>query len=320
MNRMHPSCREIEPDLVAVAIGEAAPARAQVVEAHVSRCAPCRDELRQYRAVEGLVGDLRRAPVPAADPTLARAQLESRLADLKSRLVSFGIFSSPLGPILIGRSERGVSMVEYLPSEAATSSRLARLAGADAVENEGAADSLFRDVLDYLGGRRTRFDWSLDLRWARSDFQRRVLEATSRLPYGAVTSYAHIARDIGAPTATRAVAQALRWNPIPIAIPCHRVIGSSGGLTGYAGSKVTLKQQLLALEGVPVAGGGAGHVERRAMYVRYLAETEYCVPTCGALASTPLSELTLFGSRERAEAVGLAPCTSCRPDLHPISA
>jgi O-6-methylguanine DNA methyltransferase len=320
MNRMHPSCREIEPDLVAVAIGEAPPATAQVVEAHVSRCAPCRDELRQYRAVEGLVGDLRRAPLPAADPTLARAQLESRLADLKSRLVSFGIFSSPLGPILIGRSEQGVSMVEYLESEAAASSRLARLAGANAVENEGAADPLFRDVLDYLGGRRTRFDWPLDLRWARSDFQRRVLEATARLPYGAVTSYAHIARDIGAPTATRAVAQALRWNPIPIAIPCHRVIGSSGGLTGYAGSKVTLKQQLLALEGVPVAGGGAGHVERRAMYVRYLAESEYCVPTCGALASTPLSELTLFGSRERAEAVGLAPCTSCRPDLHPISA
>ena len=320
MNRMQPSCREIEPDLVAVATGEAAPATAQVVEAHVSRCAPCRDELRQYRAVEGLVGDLRRAPLPAVDPTLARAQLESRLADLKSRLVSFGIFSSPLGPILIGRSEHGVSMVEYLESEAAASSRLARLAGADAVENEGAAASLFRDVLDYLGGRRTRLDWPLDLRWARSDFQRRVLEATSRLPYGAVTSYAHIARDIGAPTATRAVAQALRWNPIPIAIPCHRVIGSSGDLTGYAGSKVTLKQQLLALEGVPVAGSGAGHVERRAMYVRYLAESEYCVPTCGELPSTPLSELTLFGSRERAEAVGLAPCTSCRPDLHPISA
>jgi len=320
MNRMPPMCREIEPDLLAVATGEAAPARAEVVEAHVSRCAPCRDELRQYRAIEGLVADLRRAPLAAADPTLARAQLESRLADLKTRLVSFGVFSSPLGPILIARSEQGVSMVEYLPSETAARSRLARLAGANAVEDEAGTEGLFRDVLDYLGGRRTRFEWSLDLRWARSDFQRRVLDATSRLPYGAVTSYAHIARDIGVPTATRAVAQALRWNPVPIAIPCHRVIGSSGDLTGYAGSKVSLKQQLLALEGVPVAVGGAGRVERRAMYVRYLAEAEYCVPTCGVLATTPLSELTLFGSRERAEAIGLAPCTSCRPDLHPIPA
>ena len=320
MNRIPPTCREIEPDLLAVATGEAAPARAQAVEAHVSRCAPCRDELRQYRAVEGLVADMRRAPLPAADPTLARAQLESRLADLKSRLVSFGIFSSSLGPILIARSEQGVSMVEYLESETAVSSRLARLAGENAVEDEAGTEALFRDVLDYLGGRRTRFEWPLDLRWARSDFQRRVLEATSRLPYGAVTSYAHIARDVGVPTATRAVAQALRWNPVPIAIPCHRVIGGSGDLTGYAGSKVPLKQQLLVLEGVPVAVGGAARIERRAMYVRYLTEPEYCMPTCGELASTPLSELTLFGSRERAEAVGLAPCASCRPDLHPISA
>jgi O-6-methylguanine DNA methyltransferase len=135
-----------------------------------------------------------------------------------------------------------------------------------------------------------------------------------------VTSYGHIAAEIGAPTATRAVAQALRWNPVPIAIPCHRVIGGSGDLTGYAGDKVTLKQRLLALEGVPVVTHGALQVERRAMYVRHQVDTEYCVPTCGSLASMPLTKLTLFGSRQTAEAAGLAPCASCRPDLHPISA
>ncbi len=235
-------------------------------------------------------------------------------------MVSFGLFESPLGPILIARSELGVSMVEYLESRATAPSRLAHLAGTDAVESQVQTESLYRELLDYLQGRRTRLDWTLDLRWARSDFQRRVLEATARLPYGAVTSYGHIAREIGAPTANRAVAQALRWNPVPIAIPCHRVIGSSGDLTGYAGDKVSLKQRLLALEGVPVLTHGALSVERRAMYVRFLAETEYCVPTCGSLPTTPLAELTLFGSRERAEAAGLAPCAACRPDLHPISA
>jgi methylphosphotriester-DNA--protein-cysteine methyltransferase len=64
----------------------------------------------------------------------------------------------------------------------------------------------------------------------------------------------------------------------------------------------------------------AVRVERGAMYVRYQAEREYCVPTCGALPTTPLAELTLFGSRERAEAAGLSPCGACRPDLHPIHA
>lgn len=320
MSRIQPTCRDIEAELVAVGTGEAPPATVRVVEAHVAGCAPCRDELREYRALEGLVTDLRRAPSPAADPALARAELESRLADLRRRLVTFGIFSSPLGPILIARSGEGVSMVEYLESQAAATSRLARLAGVDAVEDETETEALYRDLLDYLEGRRTRLDWPLDLRLASSDFQRRVLQVTSRLPYGAVTSYAHIARDIGAPAATRAVAQALRWNPVPIAIPCHRVIGSSGDLTGYAGNKVSLKQRLLALEGVPVTAGRALQIERRAMYVRYLAQSEYCLPTCGELESTPLAELTLFGSRAGAEAAGLAPCTDCRPDLHPISA
>jgi methylated-DNA-[protein]-cysteine S-methyltransferase len=321
MSRLRPTCREIEPDLVAVAAGEAASPAVQVVAEHVASCAPCRDELERYRLVEGMVADLRRAPLSGTDSTLARAELSSRLADLRSRLVSFGIFSSPIGPVLIARSEQGVSMVEYLESPAAAGSRLARLAGADVVEDETRTEGLHRDLLDYLAGRRTELEWPLDLRWVRGDFQRRVLRATSELPYGAVTSYARIARVIGAPKATRAVAQALRWNPVPIAIPCHRVIGSSGDLTGYAGNKVGLKQRLLTLEGVRTADTRtAPRVERRAMYVRYETETEYCVPTCGALASTPLAELTLFGSRERAEAAGLSPCASCRPDLHPISA
>jgi metal binding Ada-like protein len=96
------------------------------------------------------------------------------------------------------------------------------------------------------------------------------------------------------------------------------VIGSSGDLTGYAGNKVGLKQRLLTLEGVPVAGDGALHVERQTMYVRYQTLSEYCLPTCGSLPSTPLAELTLFGSRLRAEAAGLTPCSDCRPDLHPL--
>jgi len=313
------TCREIEPDLVAVAAGEAAPPAAREVEEHIATCPPCREELAQYRVVEGLVADLRHAPTSGADATLARAQLESRLADLRSRMVAFGLFSSPLGPILIARSEIGVSMVEYLESEAVAPSRLARLAGANAVESQAQTEALYRELDEYLRGRRTHLEWPLDLRWVRSGFQRRVLDATAQLPYGAVTSYGHIARAIGAPSATRAVAQALRWNPVPIAIPCHRVIGSAGALTGYAGDKVDLKQRLLSLEGVPVVTHGAGRVERRAMYVRYLGEHEYCVPTCGELATMPLAELTLYGSREHAEAAGLAPCSSCRPDLHPIS-
>ena len=317
MTRAYPTCRDIEAELVAVGAGEAPPPAVALVEAHVADCPECRKELGRYRTIDRLVGDLRRAP--ASDPALARAELETRLADLRRRLISYGIFSSPVGPLLIGRSEEGVVMVEYLSSPAAAASHLTRLEDVDAIEDEGATRPLYRDLLDYFDGRRTQFEWPLDLRLAGSEFRRRVLQATYALPYGAVTSYAHIAREIGMPTGSRAVAQALRRNPIPIVVPCHRVVGSSGDLVGYAGNKIGLKQRLLTLEGVPVKAEGALHVERRAMYVQYHAERAYCLPTCGALPTTPLAELTLFGSRERAESVGLTPCSDCRPDLNPLA-
>jgi len=320
MSRTQPTCREIEPELVAMGVGEAPPATVRIVEEHIAGCPECRDELGRYRALDGLVADMRHAPMPAVDPSLARAELESRLADLRRRLLTFGVFTSPLGPILIARSIEGVSMVEYLESHAAAASHLARLAGVDAIEDESETRALYQDLLEYLEGRRHRLGWPLDLRLASSDFQRRVLQVTSQLPYGAVTSYGHIAREIGAPTSTRAVAQALRRNPLPIVIPCHRVIGGTGDLVGYAGNKVGLKERLLTLEGVPVAGAETLHVQRNAMYVRYQAGEEYCLPTCGELPSTPLSELTLFGSREHAEDVGLTPCSSCRPDVNPMPA
>ena len=89
-------------------------------------------------------------------------------------------------------------------------------------------------------------------------------------------------------------------------IPCHRVIGSDGDLVGYAGKRVELKQRLLAVEGVNArpAGDHDFKVHREAMYTLMNGEVEYCLPTCGSLAERPLSELTLFGTRERAEAAG----------------
>ncbi|HYB42784.1 MAG TPA: zf-HC2 domain-containing protein, partial [Candidatus Methylomirabilis sp.] len=166
MSRAFPTCREIRPELVAVGSGEGTPRAARLVEEHVAECPPCREELRQYHAIEGMVADLRRVPLRGADPALARAELESRLADLRSRLVAFGIFPSSLGPLLIARSGEGVSMVEYLESEVAAASRIRRLVGRDAVEDATQTEAFYRDLLEYLGGRRTRLDWPLDLRWA----------------------------------------------------------------------------------------------------------------------------------------------------------
>ena len=316
------SCREIEADLVAAATGDAEAGAARRVERHIDSCAACRGEFHRYREIDGVVGTLRRAPTVAVESvTRAREGLESRLAELRSRLVSYRIFSSPLGHILIARSEHGVSLVEYLGGRSdLAASRLSRVSGVEPQEDGADIESLFRELLEYLRGDRTRLEWALDLRLARSDFHRAVLRATAAVPYGAVTSYSGIAAEIGKPAAQRAVAQALRWNPLPIVVPCHRIIGSSGALTGYSGNKIELKRELLGVEGIRAVGAREAHVARQALYhYERNEQREYCLPTCGDIARRPIGRVTLMATRDLAESLGLVPCTSCRPDLHPLA-
>ncbi len=115
------------------------------------------------------------------------------------------------------------------------------------VEPSGAGHRDYqRQLTEYLEGRRRAFDLPLEL--YGSEFQKEVWRAVERVPYGYTASYGEIASLIGRPKASRAVGAANGANPLPIVIPCHRVIGSDGSLTGYGGG-VALKRRLLALEG-----------------------------------------------------------------------
>ncbi len=249
-------------------------------------------------SLEQAIGTLR---VPSVDVEVARSRqrIEAGLADLRRRLLVARVFDSPLGPILIARSEEGVTLIEYLEHAGASlHSRLAKAAGVQIVEDGSDVEALYRELLEYLEGKRTRLDWPLDLRLARSDFQRAVLRMTAAIPYGAVTSYAGLAGEVGKPSAARAVAQALRWNPLPIVVPCHRIVGADGALVGYAGNKVDLKERLLAAEGVRTVAGQAGpQIDRRLMYVSYPAEPSYCLPSCAWLTTLEQPQrLRYFGS------------------------
>jgi methylated-DNA-[protein]-cysteine S-methyltransferase len=322
MTRKPNVCLDLEPDLVAAATGDAESGAARRVERHIDSCGACRREFDRYREIDGAVGVLRRASA-ASGEARAREGLESRLADLRSRLVSYRVFPSPLGHILIARSEHGVSLVEYLHRGTdLRASRLSRVAGVELQEDGAEVETLHRELLEYLRGDRTRLEWPLDLRLARSDFHRAVLRATAAIPYGAVTSYAGIAAEIGKPAATRAVALALRWNPLPIVVPCHRIVGTSGALTGYSGDRVGLKRELLAVEGIQAKGKRSDSRVARDTLYHYEAndQHEYCLPTCGDIARHPIGRVTLLASRALAGSLGLVPCASCRPDLHPLAA
>jgi O-6-methylguanine DNA methyltransferase len=316
-------CDRLEPDLLATAAGEVQPEVAERVEGHVRACASCRDDLRDYRAIEGALGEVRSAEPRAHSGEVAasRERLESRLLDARSRILGYRVVPSPFGDILIARSELGIALIEYLDRVSSRDlHRLAEREGIELVEGGREIDALGHELVDYLGGRLSRLPWPLDFRLARSPFQRAVMEKTAGIPRGAVVSYTHLARDLGRPRAVRAVAQALRHNPLPIVVPCHRVIGASGSLVGYAGGETGRKERLLTLEGVPVVRGPRDYeINRDRMYVLMPGDREYCLPTCPSPEAVATRAPTFFASRQQAEAVGLEPCTTCRPDLHALA-
>ena len=147
--------------------------------------------------------------------------------------------ASPLGELVVVADDDGVTAI-HLPGD-----EVALPAGA--VEGGAVADRAAAQLGEWFDGRRERFD--LPLAPIGTDFQRRVWAALEDVPYGATATYGDIARAIGQPTATRAVGAANGRNPIPIVVPCHRVVGADGSLTGYSGgSGLTTKRWLLGFE------------------------------------------------------------------------
>ena len=115
----------------------------------------------------------------------------------------------------------------------------------DTGERNELTDNVYRQLTEYFDGKRTSFDFPYELRG--TDFQKKVWAELCKIPYGCTKSYKEIAIAVGNPAAYRAVGMANHRNPIAIAVPCHRVIGSDGSMTGYA-SGIDMKKRLLMLE------------------------------------------------------------------------
>jgi len=156
---------------------------------------------------------------------------------------------TPLGPLWIAVGAQGLVAIEYESSEESLRAYLAKLGGHPVRASQPVAAAV-EQVRLYLLGETRAVDLPVDLSHL-TPFQRRVLEEARRVPRGQVRTYAHIANSIGNPKAVRAVGQALRRNPIPIVVPCHRIVASDGTLGGYGGKlRDQRKLSLLKLEGV----------------------------------------------------------------------
>jgi methylated-DNA-[protein]-cysteine S-methyltransferase len=191
---------------------------------------------------------------PTFDPAEAAAAAR-RFAATAPADVHYALVDSPVGTLVAAATPRGLAALSYEDFEGGVDAVLDKLAAKLSpriLEAPGRLDDVRRELDEYFAGRRHDFDLPID--WALTrDFTRRVLKATADIPFGRVSTYGAVAAQAGNAKASRAAGRALGSNPIPIVVPCHRVIGTSGRLTGYTGG-LHRKVALLAIEGVELPG------------------------------------------------------------------
>lgn len=180
-------------------------------------------------------------------PDLTEAFERSGLID-----VSYVVEDSPVGRLLLAATTEGLVCLHYVNRDGDVEESLERLAqrlSPRVLRAPRRLDAPRRELEEFFGGRRRDFDMPLDFALIKPGFTRRVLEQTARIPFGQTVSYKGIAGLAGNERAFRAAGTALGSNPLPIVVPCHRVLHSGGGLGGYTGG-LEIKRRLLALEGV----------------------------------------------------------------------
>ena len=178
---------------------------------------------------------------PDLDHRFREAALREGLIDVR-----YDIVESPVGDLFLAATDRGLARTSY--RLAGMEETLARTFGSRVLRSP--LDEVRRELDEYFAGERKVFDLPLDLRVAT--FPAGVLAELARVPYGQTETYGALAAKAGRPRAARAVGTVMNRNPIPIVLPCHRIVGANGSLTGYAGG-LDVKLQLLQLEGAMLA-------------------------------------------------------------------
>jgi methylated-DNA-[protein]-cysteine S-methyltransferase len=191
---------------------------------------------------------------PTFDPADAAAAA-ARFSAGAPADVHYAFVDSPVGALVAATTPRGLvtlSYADHFGGPDAVLDWVAARLSPRMLEAPGRLDEVRRELDEYFAGTRREFDLPID--WAlASPWGRRILKATAAIPFGQVSTYGAVAAKAGNPKASRAAGRALNTNPIPIVVPCHRVIGASGKLIGYAGG-LDRKVALLEIEGVALPG------------------------------------------------------------------
>jgi len=181
-------------------------------------------------------------------------ELDRRFRDAAVRAglldAGYDVIESPIGPLLLAATDTGLLRISFNRGydREATLEDIARVAGPRVLRAPRAVEAAHRELDEYFAGRRHAFDLAVDLR-GLAPFTVVVLGQLAKVPYGHTATYGELATRAGNPKAARAVGMVMNRNPLPVVLPCHRIVGASGSLVGYAGG-LDIKEQLLRLEGV----------------------------------------------------------------------
>lgn len=240
-------------------------------------------------------------------------RLSGTLERLGRPRAAVGVADSPLGRLMVARSERGVAMVAYVEEQSAVALALARLRRAfDPVEDADAASEIAGEIRRYLEGDPHALRHDVDLSLAGDCFARRVLSTLKALPRGALISYRALCAAAGAAHSARAVGGAMHRNPVPVYVPCHRVIAADGGLGGYSGG-MARKLMLLRSEGFAIDQAGAAARLGGPIVWGHRQSGIYCRKNCRAALRADRARLLFFADARAAEQAGMRPCKLCRP-------
>jgi methylated-DNA-[protein]-cysteine S-methyltransferase len=225
--------------------------------------------------------------------------------------VEIGMATTSLGELMVAQGGRGLMLVRY-PETPGGSTLLSQLREQfDLIESRAIAEAVGDEIEHFLKGEIEAVDARpIDLSLVTSPFQRRALNQLRKVPAGAVTTYQALATASGSPSAQRAIGNTMASNPLPIYVPCHRVIKSDGSIGSYGGG-VERKLKLLRAEGFEIAPGK--RIPTGSVY-GHLVTRIYCRPTCSAAKRARIDRMLIFPDIRKAASAGMRPCKVCRPD------
>ena len=237
-----------------------------------------------------------------------RRRFEKAVARERRPIARVGLIDSAVGELFIADGPRGILAIRFMDGRGLDPLRAMR-GKYDIVEDRAAADRIGEEIRRFLAGDHAALTHDVDFSLVESDFRRRALMRLCKVPLGSVTTYQALAAAIGAPDGQRAVGNAMGSNPIPIYVPCHRVIKSDLSIGNYGGG-VDRKLKLLRAEGFTV--GKDMRVPTNAV-MGHQGTHIYCRPQCSAAKRVTSGKFYIYADSDRARTAGLRACKLCRP-------